>query len=64
MLVLIDAAIEQLLLNGTAEVEVMQQRYRAIDIDKLGAIRKQYERLADADATRGARRGPIIQAFR
>jgi hypothetical protein len=66
MLAILDDAIERLVLDGTAEVEVRGQRYRAIDLDKLIDARTAYQRLADRDAADAARPGgrPVIQRLR
>lgn len=61
----IDAAILQIVEEGADEVMVRGQTYRALDLDKLRMLRREYEHIADRDAARSSlRRGPIIQGFR
>lgn len=61
----LDDAILLIVQDGAAEVEVNGQRYRSQDLDKLRLLRREYELIADRDATRSTlRRGPIIQGFR
>jgi hypothetical protein len=65
ILTAIDDAILQLVQDGASMVEVRGQRYTSQDLDKLRLVRREYEMIADREATRGAlRRGPIIQGFR
>jgi hypothetical protein len=61
---LIDESVARLVLDDAVEVEVSGQRFRAQDLDKLRLLRREYAQLADIDAVRGTRRGPIIQAIR
>lgn len=60
----IDLAVLQLVQDGAHEVEVMGQRYRNEDLDKLRLIRREYQILTERDALRGSHRAPVIQAFR
>jgi hypothetical protein len=65
MITALDDAILLIVQDGAAEVEVNGQRYRSQDLDKLRLLRREYEMIADRDATRATlRRGPIIQGFR
>lgn len=66
IIIAIDTAVLQILQDGAVEVEVMGQRYRSQDLDKLRLLRDRYETIADREAARaaGRGRGPVIQYFR